>query len=78
MLCIPIFCATVFYVVALVGAYGVGAYGVLALQRLLTGDLVWVYCAGIATLSYFAMKEFLSKCLEAIRMVRRQLDLRRA
>lgn len=78
MLCIPIFCATVFYVVALVGACGVGVHGALVVQRLAAGDLVFVYFAGLAALSYLVTKEYLSKCLEAIRMVRRQLNLRRA
>lgn len=78
MLCIPIFCATVFYIGALVGAYGIGAYGALAIQRAVAGDLVWIFCVCVAVLSYFAAKGFLAKCLEAIRIVRRQRELRRA
>lgn len=78
MLCIPIFCATVFYVGALVGACGIGTYGVLAIQRAVAGDPVWIFCVSVAVLCYFAAKEFSSKCFEAISIVRRQRELRRA
>jgi len=78
MICIPIFYAAVSYVVALIGTYGVITYSIMAIRRAVAGDPVWIFCLCIAVLSFFAAKDTLANCFEAIRIVRQQQENRRA
>lgn len=67
-----------FYGLAAVGAYEVGEYGALAVRCIHRGDPIWVFHVSVAVICYFASKDMLSKCREAMGAVRRKLELRRA